>query len=282
MKIDRKLSSDINITNPKNAELFFDINDNTLAVKTIDGQFNIKQEADDVYYQKLKNAIKDDELDMVYSGAVGVLYINQTEYAEIKLCGANAYKLSDGTIYVDKQKNDEITHTYKSGTSTDEFAGTGDSNGYSNTPEQCQIFYVIYYFEYNESSGESISRTEADTTAIIIKNMDFSNISDIDGICFNHSFYAFADLTIELINSNIVLNNRSPLYKIGGDLLNDYFENVTFKNFTFLNQCKFQDNYLEITFKNCNWLNVTDYSDIFLDNWGLQDINGFPNTSKRN
>jgi hypothetical protein len=112
--------------------------------------------------------------------------------------------------------------------------------------------------------------------------MDFNNISNIDGVCYNNSFYAFADLTIELINSNIVLNNRSPLYKIGGDLLNDYFETVTFKNFTFLNQCKFQEDYYSITFKNCNWLNVTDYSDIFLDNWDLQDINGFPNTSKRN
>lgn len=43
MRIDKKLSSGILITNPKKAELFFDINNNTLAIKTVYGQFNIKK-----------------------------------------------------------------------------------------------------------------------------------------------------------------------------------------------------------------------------------------------
>ncbi len=89
MKIDRKLSSDINITNPKNAELFFDINDNTLAVKTIDGQFNIKQNISE-FVKNSKNLFLNDDLTSIYSSSMCFSF--NTSYSgaeEITLSNAN-------------------------------------------------------------------------------------------------------------------------------------------------------------------------------------------------
>jgi hypothetical protein len=69
MRIDLKSGSDINITDPKNAELFFDINDNALAIKTIDGQFNVKQNISE-FVKNSKNLFLKDDLTTIYSSSM--------------------------------------------------------------------------------------------------------------------------------------------------------------------------------------------------------------------
>jgi hypothetical protein len=69
MKIDRKSGSDINISDPKKAELFFDINEDTLAVKTIDGQFNVKQNISE-FVKNSRNLFLNDDLTTIYSSSM--------------------------------------------------------------------------------------------------------------------------------------------------------------------------------------------------------------------
>jgi hypothetical protein len=89
MRIDRKSGSDITITNPKKAELFFDINDNTIAVKTIDGQFNVKQNISE-FVRNSKNVFLKDDLTTIYSSSM--CFSLNTTYSgaeEITLSNAN-------------------------------------------------------------------------------------------------------------------------------------------------------------------------------------------------
>ena len=112
MRIDKKLSSGILITNPKKAELFFDINNNTLAIKTIYGQFNIKNDNyESEIYKELKRNIKNNSLLNVYKSSIGFCSNDITQQSFL-LKGANAYLISDGTIYNNKLKTDSFEHSY--------------------------------------------------------------------------------------------------------------------------------------------------------------------------
>ena len=112
MRIDKKSSSDITITNPKKAELFFDINDNTLAIKTSYGKFNIKKDNyESEIYKELKRNIKNNSLSNVYGSSIGFCSNDITKQSFL-LKGANAYLISDGTIYNNKLKTDSFEHSY--------------------------------------------------------------------------------------------------------------------------------------------------------------------------
>ena len=144
MRIDKKLSSGILITNPKKAELFFDINNNTLAIKTIYGQFNIKNDNyESEIYKELKRNIKNNSLSNVYKSSIGFCSNDITKQSFL-LKGANAYLISDGTIYNNKLKTDSFEHNYT----------------------QAKPFWIIAFFE---ESTQNLSEFILNSIRIYIK-----------------------------------------------------------------------------------------------------------------
>ena len=87
-------------------------NDNTLAIKTVYGQFNVKKDNyESEIYKELKRNIKNNSLSNVYKSSIGFCSNDITKQSFL-LKGANAYLISDGTIYNNKLKTDSFEHSY--------------------------------------------------------------------------------------------------------------------------------------------------------------------------
>ena len=200
MRIDKKSSSDITITNPKKAELFFDINDNTLAIKTVYGQFNVKKDNyESEIYKELKRNIKNNSLSNVYGSSIGFCSNDITKQSFL-LKGANAYLISDGTIYNNKLKTDSFEHSYT----------------------QAKPFWIIAFFEENtQNLSEFIlnSNNSYKIHGCIYNNIYVSSamnlenieIDDLDSIIFESMNNSTMKLSNPQFKNNIMLKNI--LYK---------------------------------------------------------------------
>ena len=200
MRIDKKSSSEIQITNPKKAELFFDINDNTLAIKTVYGQFNVKKDNyESEIYKELKRNIKNNSLSNVYGSSIGFCSNDITKQSFL-LKGANAYLISDGTIYNNKLKTDSFEHSYT----------------------QAKPFWIIAFFEEStQNLSEFIlnSNNSYKIHGCIYNNIYVSSamnlenieIDDLDSIIFESMNNSTMKLSNPQFKNNIMLKNI--LYK---------------------------------------------------------------------
>ena len=200
MRIDKKLSSGILITNPKKAELFFDINNNTLAIKTVYGQFNVKKDNyESEIYKELKRNIKNNSLSNVYKSSIGFCSNDITKQSFL-LKGANAYLISDGTIYNNKLKTDSFEHSYT----------------------QAKPFWIIAFFEEStQNLSEFIlnSNNSYKIHGCIYNNiyvnpaMNLENIEidDLDSIIFESINNSTMKLSNPQFKNNIML--KTILYK---------------------------------------------------------------------
>ena len=200
MRIDKKLSSGIQITNPKKAELFFDINDNTLAIKTVYGQFNVKKDNyESEIYKELKRNIKNNSLSNVYKSSIGFCSNDITKQSFL-LKGANAYLISDGTIYNNKLKTDSFEHSYT----------------------QAKPFWIIAFFEENTQNLSEFILNSNNSYKIhgciynniyVSQAMNLENIEidDLDSIIFESMNNSTMKLSNPQFKNNIMLKNI--LYK---------------------------------------------------------------------
>ena len=200
MRIDKKLSSGILITNPKKAELFFDINNNTLAIKTVYGQFNIKKENyESEIYKELKRNIKNNSLSNVYKSSIGFCSNDITKQSFL-LKGANAYLISDGTIYNNKLKTDSFEHSYT----------------------QAKPFWIIAFFEDNTQNLSEFILNSNNSYKIhgciynniyVSQEMNLENIEidDLDSIIFESMNNSTMKLSNPQFKNNIML--KTILYK---------------------------------------------------------------------
>ena len=200
MRIDKKLSSGILITNPKKAELFFDINNNTLAIKTVYGQFNIKKDNyESEIYKELKRNIKNNSLSNVYKSSIGFCSNDITKQSFL-LKGANAYLISDGTIYNNKLKTDSFEHSYT----------------------QAKPFWIIAFFEESiQNLSEFILNSNNSykihgciyNNIYVSREMNLKNIEidDLDSIIFESMNNSTMKLSNPQFKNNIML--KTILYK---------------------------------------------------------------------
>ena len=200
MRIDKKLSSGIKITNPKKAELFFDINDNTLAIKTVYGQFNVKKDNyESEIYKELKRNIKNNSLSNVYGSSIGFCSNDITKQSFL-LKGANAYLISDGTIYNNKLKTDSFEHSYT----------------------QAKPFWIIAFFEESTQNLSEFILNSNNSYKIhgciynniyVSQAMNLENIEidDLDSIIFESMNNSTMKLSNPQFKNNIMLKNI--LYK---------------------------------------------------------------------
>ena len=200
MRIDKKSSSDITITNPKKAELFFDINDNTLAIKTVYGKFNVKKDNyESEIYKELKRNIKNNSLSNVYKSSIGFCSNDITKQSFL-LKGANAYLISDGTIYNNKLKTDSFEHSYI----------------------QAKPFWIIAFFEESTQNLSEFILNSNNSYKIhgciynniyVSQAMNLENIEidDLDSIIFESMNNSTMKLSNPQFKNNIMLKNI--LYK---------------------------------------------------------------------
>ena len=198
MRIDKKLSSGIQITNPKKAELFFDINDNTLAIKTVYGQFNVKKDNyESEIYKELKRNIKNNSL--LYKSSIGFCSNDITKQSFL-LKGANAYLISDGTIYNNKLKTDSFEHSYT----------------------QAKPFWIIAFFEESTQNLSEFILNSNNSYKIhgciynniyVSQAMNLENIEidDLDSIIFESMNNSTVKLSNPQFKNNIML--KTILYK---------------------------------------------------------------------
>ena len=200
MRIDKKLSSGILITNPKKAELFFDINNNTLAIKTVYGQFNVKKDNyESEIYKELKRNIKNNSLSNVYKSSIGFCSNDITKQSFL-LKGANAYLISDGTIYNNKLKTDSFEHSYT----------------------QAKPFWIIAFFEDSTQNLSEFILNSNNSYKIhgciynniyVSQEMNLENIEidDLDSIIFESMNNSTMKLSNPQFKNNIML--KTILYK---------------------------------------------------------------------
>ena len=251
MRIDKKLSSGILITNPKKAELFFDINDNTIAIKTVYGQFNVKKDNyESEIYKELKRNIKNNSLSNVYKSSIGFCSNDITKQSFL-LKGANAYLISDGTIYNNKLKTDSFEHSYT----------------------QAKPFWIIAFFEEStQNLSEFIlnSNNSYKIHGCIYNNIYVSSamnlenieIDDLDSIIFESINNSTMKLSNPQFKNNIML--KTILYKADNTSIIEPHCNYTRTD--------------KIIFKNVG-KNISIFTEMFKDSNKLFYISGL-DTSK--
>jgi hypothetical protein len=268
MKIDRMISNNVEISNENEAELFFDIEKNTLCVKMIDGIYEVSKDEDlPIAYEHLKNVLlNENNLSKIYPGQVALLFKDDIDSNQrtqpIQIRGANAFLLSDGAIYTDVNGSDVLDHTWIDNISE-------EMNGYR---------YVIYFYEINEINDD-INLNEHSSMYfddefekeyyeyVIIKNLTINTerYSLLEGM-------ASDNLTIELIDFSC--NCDEELFDI---LIYTPCKNLTligmdFSNKTSLNNYLSNDDFETIKFRNVLTNTIIDFSEMFYGNEDLSSL----------